>query len=84
MMWPGRAELAATHSRSTVIARRSTALARVLHIRALPQPEAVYNLTVDGMPEYFANGILVHNCDTMRYAVAHVDLQGQFRVRFLR
>lgn len=84
MMWPGRAELAATHSRSTVIVRRSTALARVLHIRALPQPEAVYNLTVDGMPEYFANGILVHNCDTMRYAVAHVDLQGQFRVRFLR
>lgn len=23
----------------------------------------VYNLTVDGPPEYFANGILVHNCD---------------------
>jgi len=22
----------------------------------------VYNLTVEGQPEYFANGILVHNC----------------------
>lgn len=32
----------------------------------------VYNLTVEG-GEYFANGILVHNCDAMRYAVAYVD-----------
>jgi hypothetical protein len=23
----------------------------------------VYNLTVDGLPEYVAGGILVHNCD---------------------
>lgn len=26
--------------------------------------ENVYNLKVEGQPEYFANGILVHNCDT--------------------
>lgn len=25
--------------------------------------QPVWNLTVDGPPEYFANGILVHNCD---------------------
>lgn len=25
--------------------------------------QPVYNLTVNGPPEYFANGILVHNCD---------------------
>lgn len=25
-------------------------------------PEPVYNLTVEGLPEYFANGVLVHNC----------------------
>lgn len=25
-------------------------------------PEHVYNLTVEGVPEYFANGVLVHNC----------------------
>jgi hypothetical protein len=24
--------------------------------------EDVFNLTVEGVPEYFANGILVHNC----------------------
>ena len=27
----------------------------------------VYNLSVDGEGEYFANGILVHNCDTDLY-----------------
>jgi hypothetical protein len=27
----------------------------------------VYNLTVDDVPEYFAEGVLVHNCD--RYLV---------------
>ncbi len=30
--------------------------------------EPVYNLTVDGDQEYFANGILVHNCDTLSSA----------------
>jgi hypothetical protein len=25
-------------------------------------PVSVYNLQVDGLPEYFANGILAHNC----------------------
>lgn len=29
----------------------------------------VYNLTVDGEHEYFANGILVGNCDAFRYSV---------------
>lgn len=32
----------------------------------------VYNLTVAGTPEYFANGILVHNClDASRYALTY-------------
>jgi hypothetical protein len=36
--------------------------------------EPVYNLTVAGaVGEYFANGLLVHNCDTMRYEVMFVD-----------
>lgn len=30
-------------------------------------PARVYNLSVDECPEYFANGVLVHNC--LRYAV---------------
>src|SRR5699024_1711664 len=29
----------------------------------------VYNLRVEGSPEFFANGVLVHNCDALRYAV---------------
>ena len=32
--------------------------------------EEVYDLLVDGQHEYFANGILVHNClDALRYCV---------------
>jgi hypothetical protein len=31
---------------------------------------AVFNITVDGLPEFFANGVLVHNCmDADRYAL---------------
>lgn len=29
----------------------------------------VYNLKVDDAHEYYANGILVHNCDSIRYAM---------------
>jgi len=37
--------------------------------RKEPQRKAVYNLTVEGKHEYFANGILVHNCaDAVAYA----------------
>jgi hypothetical protein len=35
--------------------------------------DRVYNLTVDGPHEYYANGILVSNCDALRYFVAQVD-----------
>lgn len=31
--------------------------------------QTVYNLAVDECPEYFANGVLVHNCDPLRYFV---------------
>jgi phage terminase large subunit len=31
--------------------------------------ERVYDLTVEDEHEYFANGVLVHNCDAMRYAI---------------
>lgn len=40
---------------------------RGLSVEPIRRP--VFNLTVEGYPEYFANGVLVHNCDTMRYAV---------------
>lgn len=31
--------------------------------------ERVYDLNVDEVHEYFANGLLVHNCDSMRYSI---------------
>ena len=47
--------------------------------------QLVYDLEVDEVHEYFANGILVHNCiDSMRYAVSNMknnkvkDLRGMF------
>lgn len=33
---------------------------------------AVYNLTVEDAHEYFANGILVSNCDAWRYSLINV------------
>jgi hypothetical protein len=33
--------------------------------------KTVYNISVDGEPEYFANGVLVHNCvDSFRYLIS--------------
>ena len=29
--------------------------------------ERVYNLTVETDNEYYANGVLVHNCDSLQY-----------------
>lgn len=37
------------------------------HVFGVVKKEPVYNLTVNSSPEYFANGILVHNCDSARY-----------------
>lgn len=42
----------------------------VRHIDNTGEARAVYNLTVEGVPEFFANGILVHNCDAARYSYA--------------
>lgn len=40
-----------------------TATSAVASVRRLNKRAAVYDITVDGAHEYFANGILVHNCD---------------------
>lgn len=39
--------------------------------------ECVYNLGVEEENEYFANGILVHNCDAARYGLLSEERQGQ-------
>ena len=51
--------------------------------------EEVFDLLVDGQHEYFANGILVHNClDALRYALwtkyGKNAGQGQYSISFNR
>ena len=45
----------------------------VLSVTRIPKGAAVYNLTVAGEHEYFANGLLVGNCDALRYASQGLD-----------
>ena len=44
---------------------------KVVYFYASPRKrtEQVYDLHVEDCHEYFANGLLVHNCDALRYAV---------------
>ncbi len=39
---------------------------KVVTLRKNDTTKSVYNLSVEGVPEYFANGLLVHNCDALR------------------
>lgn len=81
-------ELARTMSRQGVSNARSnlaipdtvsgnTAQARVIGFQNL-KPEPVYNLTVEDAHEYFANGILVSNCDAERYIISHLMRKDTF------
>jgi len=38
-------------------------------VENLHEKRKVYNLTVADCPEFYANGVLVHNCDALRYAL---------------
>jgi hypothetical protein len=44
------------------------------------EPHDVYNLTVDGAHEFYANGILVHNCDALRYLLVNLGTGPEFTV----
>jgi len=45
---------------------------RVLDVKRVRRSEPVYNLKVEGCPEYFAAGVLMHNCDALRYGIKEV------------
>lgn len=45
----------------------------VLEVQDVKERHDVYNMTVENGGEYYANGILVSNCDEMRYVVCYVD-----------
>jgi hypothetical protein len=55
---------------STITNPRPAVPVRVLRVVAGIGARPVYNLTVECVPEYYANGILVHNCiDATRYGI---------------
>ena len=56
---------------ATSTASRSIAPAFVLAVTRVGVAP-VFNLSVDGCPEYYANGVLVHNCDPARYLCRHL------------
>jgi hypothetical protein len=76
MTFAESAEIAESPSGPTSIPTPAPVVPRVLHILA-GKKEAVYNLTVEGEPEFFADGVLVHNCaDVDRYVAQLVVEEG--------
>jgi len=66
--WIAFARYAARRSEQAGIPKRK--LAHVVAVDTQRRCALVFNITVENQPEYFANGILVHNCqDAFRYAV---------------
>ena len=48
-------------------------------VKNVEKKQKVYNLTIEDEHEYFANGILVKNCDCLRYIIAELDLVGTLK-----
>jgi hypothetical protein len=69
----GPARPAVAPSRSTSTPVRCAAPVSVLGSFASDSgPHDVYNLTVDGEREFYAGGVLVHNCDAARYLLINL------------
>lgn len=64
---------AASRLSAPLVSRASFALRRVRMLIVETTCCPVFSLKIDRCPEYFANGILVKNCDMMRYVCRHVD-----------
>lgn len=70
----GNATSAQIHSQPIDTQKEKPALSPV-HLRSSGKPCGsgfVYNITVEEHHEYFANGVLVSNCDALRYAVTSI------------
>lgn len=82
--FPVRPEISFTSSyagsasgNSKPIARRpSIAPTRVAGLRDMRRGVPVYNLRVEGDPEFFAGGVLVHNCDSLSGAYNRLSRGG--------
>jgi len=68
---------AGRHSGPISIPSTVIAPVHVAHLRAAERGP-VYNLTIEGEHEFFANGVLVANCDALRYSAVWLteDTQG--------
>ena len=65
-----RAHGAGLSSAATATPICGSAPVHVLRVTSMPGRVPVFNLTVEGKPEYYAAGVLVHNCmDATRYAL---------------
>lgn len=67
----GIAKVAVKSCRKQLDYRPAIAPVHVVAVIKEPNRQSVYNLTIDEVPEYFANGVLVHNCDTLRGIATH-------------
>jgi PBSX family phage terminase large subunit len=63
------ADCAGPDSGSTGSAAPASVAVHVVGVRSLPGRVPVWNLSVADCPEYYASGVLVHNCDALRYAI---------------
>lgn len=63
------ARVCSAESRSgpTATCPQSTVHCHVLAVTEHTERLPVYNLLISGAHDYFANGVLVHNCDALRY-----------------
>ena len=69
---------AALSSQLTNIVKQSAALEAVQCIEECQRSDRVYDMTVNGEHEFFAGGILVHNCiDSIRYAIGPLIKSGK-------
>ncbi|MDR2944053.1 MAG: hypothetical protein LBU81_03080 [Methanosarcinales archaeon] len=66
--------IAVFYSRLTNMKKQNPVADSVLHVSALPKKaDFVYDLTVEDVHEFFANGVLVHNCmDAGRYGMTDI------------
>ncbi len=68
----GLAPRATRSSQSIAIEKSDFAPVRVLRVIDTHRSEPVYDLTVDGAHEFYANGLLVHNSDALGYPVSRL------------
>lgn len=78
MMSAVNAKLAAQSSWRTGISQPEPVAGRVVTVSGHGRSKRVYDLTVEGAPEFFCEGILVHNCiDAARYATERLHRRGK-------